>query len=296
MVYNDMYMPYTINPHLPKIRLDAVRLIKEGWSSRKVARHTGFNQSTIVRWSKKDIWHQRGIATLSSRPHHHPKQLPKELIGKIIEYRQKYHRCAEVLQYLLKRDGIAVSLSSVKRTLRRQGLVNHSKWKKWHQYPPRPMPEKPGLLVEIDTVLDGAPGEGLHIYTMLDVCSRWAHAWPTERISTHKSLYFVAEAQKVSPFAFSTLQSDHGSEFSKYFTKQLLAQGLQHRHSRVRRPTDNGHLERFNRTIQEECLNRIPRRLSIYKKEIPEYLKWYNEQRPHMALKMKTPSEAMRSY
>jgi transposase InsO family protein len=291
-----MYMPYTTNPHLPRLRLDAVKLIKAGWSSRKVARHTGFNQSTIVRWAKKDIWHQRGIPTLSARPHSHPKQLSEELISKIIEYRQKYHRCAEVLQYLLKRDGIEVSVSSVKRTLRRHNLVGHSKWKKWHQYPPRPLPAKPGLLVQVDTVLDGPPGKGLHIYTMLDVCSRWAHAWPTARISTYKSLLFVAEAQKISPFSFSTLQSDHGSEFSKYFTKQLLAQGLEHRHSRVRRPTDNGHLERFNRTIQEECLNRIPRRLSLYKKEIPEYLKWYNEKRPHMALNMKSPAEVMRSY
>jgi len=281
---------------MPRIRLDAIRLIRAGWSTRKVARHTGFNQSTIVRWSKKDIWHQKGVRTLSSRPHHHPKQLSSELIAKIIEYRQKHHRCAEVLHYLLNKDGISVSLSSVKRTLRRHGLVNHSKWKKWHQYPPRPMPKKPGILVEIDTVLDGAPGEGLHIYTMIDVCSRWAHAWPTDRISTHKSLFFVTEARRISPFPFVTLQSDHGSEFSKYFTKQLLAQGLEHRHSRVRRPTDNGHLERFNRTIQEECLNRIPRKLSLYRKEIPEYLRWYNEQRPHMALNMKSPSEVMRSY
>ena len=291
-----MYMSYTTNPHMPKIRLEAIRLIKAGWSQRKVARHTGFNQSTIARWSKKDIWHQRGIPTLSSRPHHHPRELSSQMVAHIIAYRQKYHRCAEVLQYLLKRDGINVSLSSVKRTLRRQGMVNHSKWKKWHQYPPRPIPEKPGILVQIDTVLDGPPGEGLHIYTLIDVCSRWAHAWPTDRISTHKSLYFVHEARKISPFAFQTLQSDHGSEFSKYFTNQLLAKGVEHRHSRVRRPTDNGHLERFNRTIQEECLNRIPRKLSIYKKEIPEYLKFYNEQRPHMALNMKSPSEVMRSY
>jgi len=291
-----MYMPYTTNPHLPKIRLDAVRLIKEGWSTRKVARHTGFNQSTIVRWSKKDIWHQKLIPTLSSRPHYHPNQLSKELVEKIIEYRQRHRRCAEVLHYLLRKDGIEVSLSSVKRTLRRYNLVNHSKWKKWHVYPPRPIPSKPGLLVEIDTIVDGPIEDRLYVYTMLDVCSRWAFALPFKKISTHESLEVVTQVRRFAPFEFTTLQSDHGSEFSKYFTKQLLAQGLMHRHSRVRTPTDNGHLERFNRTIQEECLSRIPRNLSVYRKEIPEYLQWYNEQRPHMALNMKSPSEAMRSY
>jgi transposase InsO family protein len=296
MVYHGMYMPYTTNPHLPKIRLDAVRLIKEGWSSRKVARYTGFNQSTIVRWSKKDIWHQKGIATLSSRPHSHPRKLSQALVEKIIEYRLKHHRCAEVLHYLLKKDGISVSLSSVKRTLRRHHLVNHSKWKKWHVYPPRPMPERPGILVEIDTIVDGPIDHRLYVYTLLDVCSRWAFALPFERISARKSVEVVGEARFAAPFEFTTLQSDHGSEFSKYFTKQLFAQGLIHRHSRVRTPTDNGHLERFNRTIQEECLSRIPRKLSLYRKEIPEYLRFYNTERPHMGLNMKTPSEVMRSY
>lgn len=289
-------MAYTSNPHMPKLRLDAVRLLKDGWSTRQVARYTGFNQSTILRWSKRDIWHQKGIPTLSSRPHHHPKELSNEIVVKIIEYRQRHHRCAQVLHYLLNHDGIAVSLSSVKRTLRRFGLVNHSRWKKWHTYPERPKAEKPGILVEIDTVWDGQVGDRLYLYTMLDVCCRWAYAWPTDRILTYKSLYVVRSAQIVSPFKFGTIQSDHGSEFSKYFTKQLVAKGLSHRHSRVRTPSDNGHLERFNRTIQEECLNRIPRKLALYRKEIPEYLKYYNERRPHMALNMKSPLEVMRSY
>jgi transposase InsO family protein len=281
---------------MPKLRLDAARLLKAGWSTRQVARHTSFNQSTIVRWSKKDIWHQKGIPTLSSRPHHHPKELSNEIIEKIIGYRHKHNRCAQVLHYLLNRDGIAVSLSSVKRTLRRYGLVNHSRWKKWHTYPERPKVDSPGVLVEIDTIWDGPAGDRLYLYTMLDVCCRWAYAWPTDRISTYKSLYVVKSAQIASPFKFGTIQSDHGSEFSKYFTKQLVAKGLSHRHSRVRMPSDNGHLERFNRTIQEECLSRIPKKLSIYKKEIPQYLKYYNEHRPHMALNMKSPLEVMRSY
>jgi len=289
-------MAYTTNPNLPKVRLQAVRLIHAGWSSRRVARYLGFNQSTIIRWSKKDIWHLQGIPTLSSRPHHNPNALQKEIVDKIIEYRKKHNRCAEVLHHFLNKDGIVVSLSSVKRTLRRHGLVNHSKWKKWHTYPERPKADLPGVLVEIDTICDGPPGQGLHIYTMIDVFSRWAYAWPTQRISAGKSVYVVRNAQIVSPFKFQTIQSDHGSEFSKHFTKQLIAKGYFHRHSRVRTPSDNGHLERFNRTIQEECLGRIPRKLSIYKKEIPEYLKYYNEQRPHMALKMKSPLEVMQSY
>ena len=30
--------------------MEAVRLVRKGWSTRKVARHMGFNHSSIVRW------------------------------------------------------------------------------------------------------------------------------------------------------------------------------------------------------------------------------------------------------
>lgn len=292
-----MYMPYSMNPHLPKVRMDAVRLVRSGRTIRQTARHLGVFPSTVSRWLKRaPTGRQLTIPTLSSRPHHHPGELRPEVVQAILDYRFKYRRCAEVIHHLLERDGIVVSLSSVKRTLKRQGLTYPSPWKKWHTYPPRPVAEKPGILVQIDTIWDGPLDDRLYIYTLLDVCSRWAFAVPRICANTHQSLQFVVNAQKVSPFSFTTLQSDHGPEFSKWFTKKLLGRGLSHRHSRVRMPSDNGHLERFNRTIQEECLNRVPRTIQHYRKEITEYLHFYNTERPHMGLNMKTPVEVLRSY
>lgn len=296
-----MYMPYTTNPHLPRLRMQAAKLVLEkGWSTRQAARHTGFNQGTIVRWvNRARMLSSLNIPTESSRPHHHPRELSPETISAILEYRSRYQRCAEVLHYLLLKDGIRVSLSSVKRTLKRNHCSRYSRWKKWHQYPERPEASRPGILVQIDTILEGIPRQRLCTYTLIDVCSRWAHAYPTERINGYRSLMFVKKARIAAPFEFTTIQSDHGSEFSKWFTKQMIHQGLNHRHSRVRIPSDNGHLERFNRTLQEECIHRIPRNLKIWRKEIPEYLRYYNTQRPHMALQMKTPLEtikAMQSY
>jgi hypothetical protein len=64
---------------------------------------------------------------------------------------------------------------------------------------------------------------------------------------------------------------------------------MAHRHSRVRTPNDNAHLERFSRTIQDECIAKLPRSFRVWQKEIPEYLYWYNERRPHLGLGLKTP-------
>lgn len=294
-----MYMPYTTNPHMPRVRIEAARLVVDkGWSTRKVARYTGYNQSTIVRWSNKyrKNYFRNGIPTISSRPHSHPKRLSVNLEKRIIEYRLKYRRGAEFIHYFMKRDGYEVSLSSVKRTLKRSGLTRYSKWKKWHKYTERPKATKPGILVQIDTIVDGPHTDRLYVYTMIDVCSRWAFAMAFKRINNVASWEFVRTAKESMPFDLKLLQSDHGAEFAKHFKKQLKANNIEHRHSRIRKPTDNAHVERFNRTIQEECMLRVPKTFSAYQKAIPEYLHFYNHERPHMSLNMKSPIEVMQSY
>lgn len=276
---------------MPHVRMEAVRRVRMGESIRKVARHMGYSHAAVINWLRRAPHDRRArvIPTHSSRPHHHPNELPPEIVETVIAYRKRYKRGAEVLRELLRQDGILVSLSSVKRTLKRNELTYPSKWKKWHQYPPRPIPEKPGILVQIDTIHVGAPDDRLYLYTLLDVCSRWGYAIPSLRINTHRSLRFVDGAKVISPFSFQTLQSDHGPEFSKWFTKRITERGMAHRHSRVRTPNDNAHLERFNRTIQDECVSRLPRNFRVWQKEIPEYLEWYNKKRPHLGLELKTP-------
>lgn len=292
-------MAYTTNPHLLHLRMQAVRMVRAGQSRRSVARHLGFDHSAVVRWVKRAEGIRPQAPTLptqSSRPHHHPRQLSLELVQMILSYRDRYRRCAEFLQFMLQRDGLTVSLSSVKRILRRNGYTNHSRWKKWHQYAPRPEPEKPGMLVEIDTIHDGQADDRLYIYTLIDVCSRWAFAAVAARITTHRSLRFIETARQWAPFSFQTLQSDHGSEFSKWLTVQLHARSIAHRHCHVRSPAENGHLERFNRTIQEECLRRVSRSLTSYRTAIPEYIHYYNTERPHLGLQMQTPLQVVRRY
>ena len=292
------HMTYTMNPNLPRLRMQAAKLvIKEGWSTRQVARHTGYNQSTIVRWvAKARFSNELNIPTKSSRPKSHPNKLKPEVVRAILEHRSQHHRCAEIIHHQLNKDGMSVSLSSVKRTLKRNGLTYPSKWKKWHVYPERPKPFKPGILVQLDTMREGLAKEQLQVYALIDVYSRWSYAKPVKRVNSWQSARFLNEAMEVMPFSLSLVQTDHGSEFAKWFSKQLLTKEIDHRHSRVRRPTDNGHVERFIRTLQQECLARTSRSFKAWEKAIPEFIHYYNTERPHMGLDMKTPMEVMQSY
>lgn len=288
-------MAYTSNPHLPRLRMQAVLMVRRGQSIRAVARHFGYSHSTVVRWvAKAPSDGRETIPTIPSRPKSHPKALAPEAVSAIVTERLKHGRCAEVVHATLAQQGIAVSLSSVKRTLARQELLkSRTRWRKKRRTIPRPEVHAPGDLVQIDTVhlLDLA-GSRYYVYTLIDVYSRWAYAEAHRHLSQAYSYQLVMHAQAAAGFRFSTVQSDNGPEFSRSLYDRLRATGITLRHSRVRKPNDNAHLERFNRTIQEECFGRWPSYATVASK-LPSYLAYYNNERLHMSLNYQTPSKVL---
>ena len=205
-----------------------------------------------------------------------------------------------VLNYVyhaLKRRGVKVSLSSVKRTLDRCHLTKkRSPWKRPHDSTPRPIALYSGALLQCDTIHIIAPdGSRIYVYTLIDLYSRWAYAEVVEKIGAQPSVIFVQKAQRNAQFAFKMIQTDNGSEFSTWCTHGWLQLGVTHRHSRVRKSNDQAHVERFNRTIQEECLDRTAHTVSSFKKALKEYLPYYNNERTHMGINYQTPSQLIPS-
>src|ERR1035437_2278722 len=217
-------MPYTTNPHMPRIRREAAQLVRKGWSTRKVSRHFGFSQSVIVKWFKKSkSYGYHPIPTKSSRPKHHPKELSEEVVRKIINLRLKTKRTSEVVHQTLVNEGVRVSLNSVRRTIDRHGLMKkRSHLKRWHPPVDRPIPLQPGDLVQLDTIhrmIDDK--KRLYVFVLLDVYSRWVYAKAYRRMNARTSVQFVREAQHHSLFHFQMLQSDHGPEFGKWFVERI---------------------------------------------------------------------------
>jgi transposase InsO family protein len=289
-------MPYTSNKNMPRIRRNAARLFFKGWSARKVGRHFGFHHTAVMKWvleAKKvgDV----PIVTRSSRPHSHPKQLPSPIVKKIIETRKAHNRYAEAVYQELRNSGIHVSLSSVKRTLDRNYLTKKkSPWKRFHPHQDRPYPLKPGDLVELDTIhLMVDAKKRIYVFVLIDVYSRWAYAKCYEKMSSKIALNFVREAQKNASFNFGMLQSDHGPEFGDWFVTQV--QKL-HRYTRIGKPNDNAHIERFNRTLQEECLDKVSVDVRKINCALRNYLKYYNYERLHTGINFLTPMQVVPSY
>lgn len=289
-------MAYTTNPKIPKVRGQAVELVRKGWSTRKVARHLGFSQSAIVKWCAKVKYRGYGaIPTESSRPKSSPRALSQETVSEIIKERVGRRRCAEHVYHALKRRGVVVSLSSVKRTLDRCQLTKkRSPWKRPHDSTPRPVALYSGALLQCDTIHIMQPdGSRIYVYTLIDLYSRWAYAEVVEKIGAHPSVVFMRRALKKAPFHFDMIQTDNGPEFSTWCTHGWKRLGIKHRHGRVRKSNDQAHVERFNRTVQEECLDRTAHTVKNFKKALKTYLPYYNNERTHMGINYMTPQEVL---
>lgn len=174
-----MTMAYTTNPNIAKVRMAAVTMVRRGASTREAARHFGFNQSSVARWvaraNTEQIKGSSKLITLSSRPKHHPRQLSCEIVAAIVTERCKHNRCAQVVQQSLQINGLEVSLSSVKRTLAREGLLKtRGKWKRYRPHIERPVVVAPGDLVQTDTIhfIRYREETRYYVYTAIDLYSR----------------------------------------------------------------------------------------------------------------------------
>ncbi len=319
-------MAYSINPNLPKARALAMQLLnQEGLPLKVVANRCGVNRSTIWRWQKK--WQEINqnvqlenfgrptriagtkfrwaalkwlIPTLSSKPLATPKAISKEIVELVLSLRQMLKRCAEVVWYHLIHDnGVTISLSSVRRILRRHHCFDGARKKLARpDNHSRPHVTKPGELVETDTIYYICPLTKAirYVYTVIDLYTRMAYAEIHPSILPGLAARVVLHARNEFGFNFSLVQSDNGSEFSGYFEQVLRSNGMRLRHTRLGRPNDNAHIERFNRTIQEECLgNTITYNVATkhLQRKIYNYLEFYNFKRIHLGLQMRIPAEML---
>jgi putative transposase len=189
------------------------------------------------------------------------------------------------------REGTEVSKSTIHRTLdKNYCLKKRNPYSRYHPPVERPHVDKQGDLVELDTIhLMISEKKRIYVYTLIDVYTRYAYAYAVERLRAGVSVTFLEQAQKCVPFRFSTIQTDHGPEFSRYFQQHIERV---HRFTRIGKPNDNAHIERFNRTLQEELLNHTPNTVKAINKALSKYMPYYNQERIHLSLKQ-TPQEVV---
>jgi transposase InsO family protein len=288
-------MSYTSNPYAPKARMMARNDVVSGrLTMQQAACKYGVNRSTIWRWIKKaKRMHLNGntyIWTESSAAHRRPNMVKPKVVTRIIALRQTLKRCAPVIHQHLVLEGFTVSLSSVERILRRLDLVRKKKQARWYTPLPKPPILHPGSLVQMDTIHFVKPDMSrFYIYALIDVYSRLAYAEYHPKLLQQTSSKVVINAQQAFGFKFLMVQTDNGPEFKSGFQADLGRVKVKLRHSRIRKPNDNAHIERFNRTVQDECFGgKLPNEQTI-NLQLQTYIAYYNHDRLHLGLNLATP-------
>ena len=150
--------------------------------------------------------------------------------------------------------------------------------------------EYPGHLVALDTIEKHIIGSRRYIITFEDIYTRFSFAWATTSHASLAAKEFFDYCCKVFPFPFAFVLTDNGSEFKKHFAEELKRLHLIHYHTYPRTPKMNAHVERFNRTIQDEFVDYHMGDLldpMIFNRKLIDWLIWYNTERVHFAFQNK---------
>ncbi len=321
-------MAYSTNPNLPKARAIAMQLlVRDCVPLQIVANRCGVHRSTVWRWKRKwDALNQNiqltndnrpsrpqaqpsssfrlaactwRIPTTISRPHTSPTAVSQELVQLVLDVRARLKRCAEVVwHHLVTVLGVSVSLSSVRRILWRSGVARGRKNRVRSDNPRRPLVTAPGELVQTDTIhhVDPKSGRRLYYYTVIDLFTRMTYVILAPKLRQGLAAQAVLKAQEQWGFPIAMVQADNGPEYSRYFEQQMHRANIQTRHSRLQRPNDNAHIERFNRTIQTECIGYFWNRSVPFSRQqamLTAYLEYYNNKRVHLGIQMQTPAEML---
>ena len=250
-------------------------------------------KKTIPKTKRKRVWSYEIQQEIKRLRKEHPN-LGKDklhiLINPFCEQHNLPHPSVSTIGRLIKDLG---GLRIFPQKISHFGKIKSIKRTKKLRKPKGFKPKYPGHLVEIDTIVKFVFGVRCYVITFIDVYSRFTFAWGYKSHSSLSAKDFFEKILKVFPYQIKYIQTDNGSEFAKHFSNLIKKLHLTHYHIYPKTPQHNAHIERYNRTLQEEYLDYHIHSLSLnpekFNQALMDYLLWYNTERPHWSLGLKSP-------
>ena len=155
----------------------------------------------------------------------------------------------------------------------------------------------PGECVALDTIVRRGRGQFGYVFTVIDLYSRVAMAWAPAQATSANAALLLELLTQAFPVPIRHVLTDNGSEFQGRFAETLARHGIVHWHTYPNCPKMNAHVERFNRTLQEDFVEGDEDLLWTdrprFNRRLWQYLGWYNRERPHHSLGLRAPVAAM---
>jgi putative transposase len=272
-------------------RIWIVRQKLKGVSPSKIALAQNVSDSMVRRIFR--IYQSEGWDGLKD----HKTGRPEENLNKnaeilILDLRRRYGYGACMIEQLLKNKGFGISHRQIEKLLVRNNLVEPNfkkqKARKWVRFE---LPN-PNDMWHTDWSYD--PFSQLNLAVYIDDRTRLITSYGIFKRATAENtiaLLRTGIAQYGKP---KSIMTDHGTQYwaprpeskqeDTQFRIALDTLGIKHYLARINRPQTNGKVERFFRTYKSEFIKDTF-------SNVNEFIKHYNEARPHMSLGYKTPKQ-----
>ena len=275
----------------------------------------GAKKSTLYLWwsiYKKSEYKIESLNPGSQARKHNNKRIINPLILKEIK-RLRFDVCANMGKEKIKKDldkfcnsnNLPIySESKIGRIIKEKRIYHHrqkvthfGKFKTVKKTKKKRKPNdlaisNPGDLIEIDVVVRYINQMRRYIVTAIDVHSRYSFALCYNRHNSLCAKEFMKKVEEVFPYEIKAIQTDNGSEFHKHFMKYLEEKDITHYWNYKGKPYRQGHIEKFNRTIQEEFVDQHEKwfdNVDEFNQKMLDWIMWYNTKRYHHSLNLTSP-------
>jgi len=268
----------------------------------------GISRKTGYKWV--DRFEEGGVDGLrerSRRPHRSPYRTPEEIERLLVEVRRSHPNWGpeKLLEVVSRRHGELElpARSTVAAILKREGLVKERRRRRHHRHPGRPTKEVTaanevwtgdykGEFKTLDgrwcyplTVADEHTRYLLGCDGMTSTEGRGART-AFERLFRENGLPEAIRTDNGTPFTKPT--AIHGLSSLSVWWIQL---GIRPERIEPGKPQQNGRHERMHRTLKDETVCPPARDLQEQQKRFDAFRQEFNHERPHQALRQKTPAE-----
>jgi putative transposase len=275
----------------------------------KTACHFGISRKTFHKW--QDRFNERNLTSLEEHDrapeHTRTWEVTRCEEDRIITLRKRYLKYGKKKLKVLYQQGYHASITTwkIERVIRRHQLYPNpvaqaKRVKRVRKEAIRPVvrigdvptPTTFGHVWHIDAIILWWYGKRRVIFTAIEDLTKIGYARVYGSNASVHAADFLKRLRYLVDGQVDISHQDNGSEFKGAFEEACQALGIGQVFSRVRTPTDNAALERFNWTVQDEWLSMseggIDDILSA-NRDITEWLVEYNTHRPHEALDYQTP-------
>jgi transposase InsO family protein len=286
-------------------------VVVEGRSYRDVARAHGVSKSWVAKLVER--FHAGGYGAIEPRskaPRNIPHRTPAWLEDEIVALRKELTDLgldagAQTIQYHLSRRHREVpSVATTWRILSRRGFVTPQPHKRpkssWIRFEAR----LPNECWQSDvTHWSLGAGFSVEIVVFLDDHSRLVTAARVFRVATARAVLGVFRRAGQRWGLPAALLTDNGCVYTTWhrggpnvMQTELLALGIDYRHSRPYHPQTCGKVERFHQTLKAYLAKQPPApTIAKLQRQVDWFITYYNEVRPHRAKGRRPPLEAFQA-